>query len=84
MTKLIAELAQQQADDRAHRIATMAAEELIRTEGVTTSGIDEFEITSDLLDDHMFDCIAHLCDTGNAKSCDGMDGAIIVQLGYFT
>ncbi len=42
--KIARQLAEKMADDRAHRIATMAAEELIRREGEATSGIDEFAI----------------------------------------
>jgi len=65
------------ADDRAHRIATMAAEELIRCEGTATSGIDEFAIPQCQADDHMRDCIAHLCWRGEAVSIapDEFDGA---------
>lgn len=82
--KIARELAQKMADDRAHRIASMAAEELIRCEGEATSGIDEFSIAQCQADDHMRECIAHLCWHGEAASHETEDGYIVVQLGDFT
>lgn len=72
------------AAERAVRIATIAAEELIRTEGTATSGIDEFSIPGCQADDHMRDCIDHLCWHGEAVQHEDDDGYIIVQLGDFT
>jgi hypothetical protein len=42
--KIARELDESMADDRAHRIASAAAEDLIRCEGEATSGIDEYAI----------------------------------------
>lgn len=82
--KITRALAEQMADNRAHRIASMAAEELIRTEGERTSGIDEYAIPQCQVDDHMRECIAHLCWHGSAVSHETDDGYIMVQLGDFT
>ena len=82
--KIARELAEGMADDRAHRIATTAAEELIRCEGVATSGIDEFAIPQCQADDHMRECIAHLCWHGEAASHETDDGYIVVQFGDFS
>lgn len=78
------ELAEKLADDRAHRIASMAAEELIRCEGDATSGIDEYAIPQCQADDHMRECIAHLCWHGEAVSHETDEGYIVVQMGDFT
>jgi hypothetical protein len=78
------QLAEKMADDRAHRIASMAAEELIRCEGISTSGIDEFEIPPCRADDYMRECIAHLRWIGQAVSIETDDGSILVQFGDFT
>lgn len=72
------------ADDRAHRIASIAAEELIRTEGYSTNGIDEYAIPQCQADNHMRECIAHLCWSGKAVSHETDEGYIVVQLGDFT
>lgn len=82
--KIMRELAMKAADDRAHRIATIAAEELVRTEGEATGGIDEFSIPQCQADDHMRDCIAHLCWHGEAVSFETEDGQIVVQIGDYT
>jgi hypothetical protein len=82
--KIARELAEGMADDRAHRITTMAAEELIRCEGAATSGIDEFAIPQCQADDHVRECIAHLCWHGEAASHETEDGYIVVQFGDFT
>lgn len=58
--------------------------ELIRSEGEATSGIDEFAVPQCQADDHMRDCIAHLCWHGEAASHETEDGYIVVQLGDFT
>lgn len=82
--KIARELAEKTANDRAHRIASMAAEELIRTEGEATSGIDEFAIPQCQADDHTRECIAHLCWHGDAVSHETDDGYIVVTLGDYT
>ena len=74
-------LAEKWADDRAHRIASMAAEELVRSEGVPAAGPDEFAIPADQIDEQMSDCIAHLVWHGLAASEETVDGYVMVQLG---
>lgn len=66
--------------DRAVRIADTAAEELIRSEGRAASGPDEFLIASDAADEHMRDCIDHLCVRGRAIQTETDDGDIVVQI----
>ncbi len=72
------------ADERAHRIASLSAESLIRCEGEATSGIDEYAIPQCQADDHMRECIAHLCWHGEAASYENDDGYIVVQFGDYT
>ena len=76
----IIELDQQMADDRAHRIASRAAEDLIRCEGVNTN-IEEYSIQQEQVDQHMLDCISHLCWHGEAVQHKTNDGLILIQLG---
>ena len=82
--KLIKQLAEKQADDRAHRIATTAAEEFVRCNGLSTNAADEFVFHgADLADEHFQDCIAHLEWAGQCVVFEG-DEETIVQLGEFT
>lgn len=67
-----------------HRIATVAAEELIRSEGESTGAPDTFLITQCQVDGHMRDCIAHLVWHGEAACYETEDGHIIVLLLDFT
>lgn len=83
-SRIFSELEEKMADDRAHRIASIAAEALIRCEGEATSGIDEFAIPQCQADDHMRECIAHLCWHGKATSHETDEGYIVVQFGDFT
>lgn len=76
--KIARELAEKMADDRAHRIATMAVEELIRTEGEATGEADKFLIPQCQADDHMRECIAHLVWHGEAMSEETEDGYVMV------
>ncbi len=82
--KLLRDLAEKLADDRAHRIASMAAEELIRYEGEKNGDVDVFVIPDERQDDHMRECIAHLCWHGEAASLAGDDGSIVVMFGDFS
>lgn len=66
------------ANDRMHRIATIAAEELIRSEGTTPNHPDEVPIPQCQADDHMLDCIAHLVQAGEAIAHKTEDGYIAV------
>lgn len=72
------------ANERANRIASIAAEELVRTEGTSTALPDEFAIPLCQADEHMQDCIDHLLYHGEAISFETNDGYIVVQLGDFT
>ena len=76
--KIARELAEKMADDRAHRIATMAAEELIRTEGEPTGEADKFLIPQCQEDDHMRECIGHLVWHGEVMSEETEDGYVMV------
>ena len=85
--KIARALAEKTADDRAHRIATMAAEELIRTEGEPTDEADNFLIPQCQADEPMRECIAHLVWHGEVMSEETDDGYITVlfidaTLGY--
>lgn len=54
-------IAELQADERAHRIATDAAEELIRTECQQTGNPNEFIVPPEWVgDEHVEDCLEHL------------------------
>lgn len=69
-----------EATARALRIADTAAEELIRTEGATSSYADEFSFAPCEIDDHLRDCIEHLCTRGLAEQHEHDDGTVMVQL----
>jgi len=69
---------------RANRIASVAAEELIRSEGEPDSAADGFSIPQCQVDGHMRDCIEHLVWNGEAASWETDDGYLIVRLGDFT
>lgn len=73
-----------EADERAHRIASIAAEELVRCEGEPTNSPDMYAIPVCQADDHMRDCIAHLCHHGLAACNETSDGYLAVQFGDFT
>lgn len=77
-------LAEKMADDRAHRIASDAAAALIRCMGVATGGVDEYAIPESEADDHVRECVAHLCWHGEAASWERDDGHIVVLFGDFT
>jgi hypothetical protein len=76
--KIARDLAEKMADDRAHRIASMAAEELIRTEGEPTGETDKYLIPQCQADEHMRECIAHLVWHGEVMSEETEDGYIVV------
>lgn len=76
--KIARDLAEKMADDRAHRIASMAAEELIRTEGEPTGETDKYLIPQCQADEHMRECIAHLVWHGEVMSEQTEDGYIVV------
>lgn len=74
---------QKVADDRAHRIASIAAEDLLRSAGEPTSAQDHFAIPQCQVDDHMLDCIEHLRWHGEAASYETEEGYLVVQFGEF-
>lgn len=78
---LTRELAEKLADDRAHRIASISAESLIRSVGLPASGPDEFVVEGSELDEFARDCITHLAFHGLAISEEVADGAIVVSFG---
>lgn len=69
-----------QAAQRVQRIATTAAEELVRSELTRTDAPDEWTTPACQADDHTRDCIAHLVWSGEAVSWETPDGHIIVRL----
>ena len=71
------ELAEKIADDRAYRIATIAAEDAVRCQGIATSGIDEYLILAGEEDDFMLDCIEHLRRFGEAVVYEIDDGIVV-------
>ena len=76
-------LAEKFADERAHRIATIAAQELIQSEGERIDATNTYRIPSCQVDEHTLDCIQHLCWVGEAVSHETPDGYVMVQLGDF-
>lgn len=74
-----------EAAERAVRIAHIAAEELVVSEGRRTYCADEYEFAVDELaaDEHLRDCIDHLCWHGLAVKHEAADRTL-VQLGDFT
>ena len=74
----------EQADERAHRVALVTAEDLIRSEGVSGAGPDEYLLPLCQVGDHIRDCVAHLRWHGQAVSHETEDGYLLVQFGDFT
>lgn len=71
------------ADARAHEIASVAAEILVRSEGTHTGAPNTFAIPQCQADDHFRNCVDHLCWHGRATSHETGDGYTIVRLGAF-
>lgn len=65
--------------DRACRIASTAAEEILRSECIANE-LGEFVVPQCDVDDHMRECIAHLCWRGEAVSLETDDGYIVVKM----
>lgn len=72
--------ARQLAQDRAQRIATTAAQEVVMSEGERQTDDDVYCFASCQLDDHMRECIEHLCFHGLAAAHRTDDGYVLVQL----
>lgn len=69
---------------RAFALATMASEEFVRCNGLSTGEEDEFILTGpDLTDEHATACVEHLKHVGECVAFDCDDG-VIVRLGDFT
>lgn len=69
---------------RAFALATMASEEFVRCNGLSTGEADEFILTGpDLTDEHATACVEHLEHVGECVAFDCDDG-VIVRLGDFT
>lgn len=72
------------AKARAFALATMAAEEFVRCNGLLTGEADEFMMTGpDLTDEHATACVDHLKWVGECVAFDHDDG-VLVRLGDFT
>lgn len=72
------------AKTRAFALATIAAEEFVRCNGLPTGQADEFLMTGpDLTDEHATACIEHLKHVGECVAFDCDDG-VLVRLGDFT
>lgn len=81
---LMSQLLEKQADDRAYRLATMAAEDFIRCNGLPTNNADEFVFHgADLADEYFQECVAHLKWVGECVTFDQEDETI-VMLGDYT
>lgn len=72
--------AHQQALERAKRIATIAAEELVMTEGERLAEDDTYGFAACQIDEHTRDCIEHLRHHGRAAAHETDDGYLLVQL----
>lgn len=72
--------AQQLAQERAERIATTAAEELIMSEGERLSDDHVYSFAACQADDYTRECIDHLCFHGRAAAHKTADGYMLVQL----
>lgn len=83
--KITRSLTEKFAEDRAYRIATRAAEEIIRCEGHNTDTADEFLFTGEILaDEHFQDCVAHLKWVGECVTTTIDGESLIVLLGDFS
>lgn len=80
--KLIRQHLEAKADERAHRIASIAAEELIRCSGESMD-TDCYRIPHCQADEHTLECITHLVYHGQAISHDTDEGYLVVTLGEF-
>lgn len=75
---------QRAADERAYRIATNAAEEFVRCNGVPTDAHNEFVFFgADLADPYFKDCVEHLKWEGKCMAFE-KDDCTVVILGDFT
>ena len=83
-TRIVKELSESQADARAYRLATEAADEFIRCNGIPTDVPDQFIITgADVTDEYAIKCIEHLKWVGGAVAFEHGE-ELIVMLGDYT
>lgn len=68
------------AQERAQRIATVYAQEVVMSEGEKQSEDDTYCFAECQLDDHMRECIEHLCFHGLAIAHETSEGYMLVQL----
>ena len=74
-----------QADARAHKLATIVAEDFIRCNGLPTDVPDQFAFHgADLADEYFQDCVAHLKWSGLCAVFDCDDETTLVLLGDYT
>ena len=80
------EMIESAEEDRAHRIATLAAEDFVRCNGTPTNTPDQFVLHGeDVADELCQDYIAHLKWVGGCITFDGDgDDELVVLLGDFT
>lgn len=82
--EIVRHLVEKQADDRAYRLATIAAEEFIRSNGLPTDTADEFVFHgADLSNEYFQDCVAHLRWIGECVVFDDEEQTTVL-LGDFT
>jgi hypothetical protein len=76
----VSRLSREKGLERALRIADVAAEEIVRSEGEPTGAPDEFRIPQCQADYHIRECIGHLEYRDMAISTETEDGYLVVQL----
>lgn len=82
---MISSFIEKQSDDRAHRLASIYAEEYIRVNGLPTDNADEFIFHgADLADENFQDCVKHLKWRGECVVFETEKEETIVLLGDFT
>lgn len=67
-----------EADERARRIASIAAEGLVRCEGRPTSTPDEFVIPLAEFDGHLRECVEHLVWQGEVVITEAGDDLVVL------
>ena len=71
--------------ERAKQLATTAAEEFVRCNGLPTDTPDQFIFHgADLADEHFQECVAHLKWVGECVVFESGDEEVTVQLGDYT
>jgi sugar phosphate isomerase/epimerase len=68
------------AFERAVRIADIAAEEIVRSEGEPTGAPDEYRLPAANADEHIRECIEHLEYRGLALWIETDDGDLLIHI----